>query len=276
MRAAVIVPCFDDGATLEETLESLRGQEPHELVIVDDGSRGVQTLALMDRLRDAGVHVVRQENAGLSAARMAGVGATTAPYVLPLDADDALEPGAITALADALDRDPGIAVAWGDVTIFGDFEYRLAPRRVLDPWWITFANGVPVTSMIRRSALLEAGGWSMGSGYEDWDLWMSLAERGRRGAYIGRPVQRYRRHGVRMLGETIARRDERLAQLRLRHPELFARRSRTWRSSRAPWRSRLLLPLVHRLPLSTTNRHRLTLFVDHPVEIIRLRRLRPA
>lgn len=276
MRAAVIVPCFDDGATLGEALDSLRGQEPHELVVVDDGSRDPETLGVMERLRHAGVHVLRQENAGLSAARMAGVAATSAPYVLPLDADDALEPGAVTALADALDRDAGAALAWGDVTIFGDFEYRLAPRRVLDPWWITFANGVPVTSMIRRDALLDAGGWSMGSGYEDWDLWMSLAERGRRGIYIAQPVQRYRRHGVRMLGETIARRDERLAQLRLRHPDLFARRSRTWRSSQAPWRSRLLLPLVHRLPLSTANRHRLTLLVDHPVEVARLRRLRAA
>jgi glycosyltransferase involved in cell wall biosynthesis len=276
MRVAVVVPCSDDGGTLDETLDSLRLQEPHELVVVDDGSTDPGTLAVMDRLRAAGVRVVRQENAGLSAARMAGVAATTAPYVLPLDADDALEPDALASLADALDHDSGAALAWGDVTVFGDLDYRLAPRRVLDPWWITYANGIPVTSMIRRDALLEAGGWAMGSGYEDWDLWMSFAERGYRGVYVARPVQRYRRHGVRMLGETIARRDELLALLRARHPDLFARRSRTWRTSRAPWRSRLLLPLVRRLPLSTASRHRLTLFVDHPVEILRLRRLRRA
>jgi glycosyltransferase involved in cell wall biosynthesis len=37
-RVAVVVPCFNDGATLPETLESLAGEEPHELVVVDDGS----------------------------------------------------------------------------------------------------------------------------------------------------------------------------------------------------------------------------------------------
>lgn len=274
MRVAVVVPCLDDGATLVGTLDSLRDQEPHELVVVDDGSTDPATLAVMARLRAEGVNVISQSNAGLSAARMTGVRSTTAPYVLPLDADDALEPGAIAALGDALDADPGAALAWGDVTIFGDVEYRLAPRRVLDSWWITYANGVPVCSLVRRDALLEAGGWSMGSGYEDWDLWMSFAERGLRGVYIGRPVQRYRRHGVRMLGETIARRDELVERLRTRHADLFARRRRTWRTSKAPWRARLLLPLVDALPLSTATRHRLTLFVGHPVEIVRLRQLR--
>jgi glycosyltransferase involved in cell wall biosynthesis len=228
----------------------------------------------MARLRAEGVNVISQSNAGLSAARMTGVRSTTAPYVLPLDADDALEPGAIAALADALDADPGAALAWGDVTIFGDIDYRLAPLRALDPWWITYANGVPVSSLVRRDALLEAGGWSMGSGYEDWDLWMSFAERGLRGVYVGRPVQRYRRHGVRMLGATIARRDELVGRLRARHADLFARRRRAWLTSKAPWRARLLLPLADALPLSTAARHRLTLFVGHPVEIVRLRRMR--
>jgi glycosyltransferase involved in cell wall biosynthesis len=274
MRVAVVIPCYDDGATLRDAVASLRDEEPHELVVVDDGSRDPQTLRVMEELRSGGVRVVRQENAGLSAARMAGVHATTAPYVLPLDADDAVERGALATLADALDADPGAAVAWGDITIFGDLDYRLPTGHVLDPWWLTYANTIPVMSLVRRDALLAVGGWCMGSGYEDWDLWMSFAERGLRGVHVDRRTQRYRRHGERMLGETIARRDALLAGLRSRHPALFASRRRLWRSSRAPWRARLLLPLVDVLPVSTGTRHRLTLFVNRPVDIVRLRRLR--
>ena len=43
-RVAVVVPCFDDGETLSEALGSLRDEEPHELVVVDDGSTDPATL----------------------------------------------------------------------------------------------------------------------------------------------------------------------------------------------------------------------------------------
>src|SRR2546428_8822508 len=153
-RVAVVMPCFDDGPTLDQALSSLEDQEPHELVVVDDGSTEPATLGVLDRLRDEGVAVVRQENAGLSAARMRGVCETSAPYVMPLDADDELEPGALAALADALDADPRAAVAWGDVEVFGELKLRLRSGRALDPWRITYLNDVPGTSMVRRSALV--------------------------------------------------------------------------------------------------------------------------
>ena len=37
-RVAVIVPCYNDGRTLPETVHSIRGSEPVELAVVDDGS----------------------------------------------------------------------------------------------------------------------------------------------------------------------------------------------------------------------------------------------
>ncbi len=273
-RVAVVVPCHDDGATLPETLDSLRGQEQHELVVVDDGSTGAATLELLDQIRAMGLRVVRQENTGLSGARMAGVHATYAPYVMPLDADDLLAPEALTALADALESDPGAAVAWGDVEIFGELDTRLRAGDRLDPWRITYVNDVPGTSMVRRTALLAAGGWGMGSGYEDWDLWMAFAERGLRGVYVDRPVLRYRRRSGRMLGDAIPRHAELYGRLRTRHPGLFEQRRHAWRGSPAPWRVKALLPLVHRLPLSPFDRHRLTLLVNDPAQTLRMRRLR--
>src|SRR5207244_1331271 len=69
-------------------------------------------------LAASGVHVVHQANAGPGAARMAGVAATHAPYVLPLDADDLLAPGSLAALANELDRAPAVDVAWGDFELF--------------------------------------------------------------------------------------------------------------------------------------------------------------
>src|SRR3954454_20475437 len=124
-RFAVIVPCFNDGATLTETVASARDQEPCELVVVDDGSTDEATLRTMDELERDGVRVVHKENGGLASARMAGVAATSSRYVYPIDSDDLLEPHGLTPLADALDRDPGAAAAWGDTIVFGDGSYQL-------------------------------------------------------------------------------------------------------------------------------------------------------
>ena len=179
-RIAVVIPCFNDGATLGDTVESVLQQESCELVVVDDGSTDPETLRVCDELRARGITVLRQENKGLSAARMKGVAATSASYVYPIDSDDMLVPGALTELADALDREPdNVAAAWGRTVTFGDMDmlYRRAITTI-DAWRVTHSAGLPYAALFRRDALLAVGGWSLRGGYEDWDLWMALAEHG--------------------------------------------------------------------------------------------------
>jgi glycosyltransferase involved in cell wall biosynthesis len=274
-RVAVVVPCFNDGETLPEALASLVGQEEHELVVVDDGSDDPATVAVLARVERDGVRVVRRANGGLSAARMTGVEATTAPYVQPLDADDALAPGALAALADALDSSAAV-MAWGDVEIWGELQATIAIGRRLDPWLIAHLNTLPVASLVRRDALLEVGGWQLRNGYEDWDLWMSFAERGWRGVYVAHPALRYRRRGGRMLSDCIPRHDALYAELRARHPRLFAARRRNWLRSRASLTARLGIPVVAALPLSDSDRSAWFQLANNPVQFLRLRRLRRA
>lgn len=275
-RVAVVVPCFNDGETLPATLASLHTEEPHELVVVDDGSDDPPTLATLARLAEQGTNVVRGENGGLSAARMTGVEATHSPYVFPLDADDEVVPGALAALADALDATPEAALAWGDVEVWGELEADLAVARSLDPWLLTYLNDVPVASLLRRSALEQAGGWSMGSGYEDWDLWLALAERGFSGVRVDRPTLRYRRRSGRMLDDSTPRHAELYTKLRLRHQSLFAARGANRPRSPAPLRTKLAFPLIEALPLDAFTRHRLYLFLNRPRQTLSFRRLRRA
>jgi glycosyltransferase involved in cell wall biosynthesis len=273
-RVTVVVACYDDGATLGETLRSLAGQEPHELIVVDDGSTDAATLQLMDDLRAAGIRVLRQENAGLSAARMTGVAAGSSPYVLPLDADDALTPGAIASLADALDANPEAALAWGDVEVFGDVSLRVAGAPALDPWHITYVNELPVASLVRRDSLTAAGGWQI-DGYEDWDLWMGFAERGFKGIHVPRTTLLHRRHGHRMNAGCLDNHGEKMVELRSRHAELFALRHANWRHSALPWRTRALTPLVSALPLVPAyDKHRLYRLISRPHEVLPGRRAR--
>ncbi len=252
---AVVIPCFNDGATLREAVGSVRGEERvDELVVVDDGSDDPQTLEVFASLRADGVEVVHRPNGGLGAARMTGVHAASGEYVFCLDADDRLVAGALSQLARELDADDGLAVVWGDYRLFGDHGWRQATAPSLDPWQISYQNDIPASVLIRRSVLLDDGGWELRGGYEDWDMLMGLAERGRRGRRVPIVVYEYRQHGVRMLGESASRHGEIYALLRSRHPALFERRRSARADSDAPWGLKLALPAIYALPLSDDHR----------------------
>src|SRR5260370_40321689 len=118
MRVGIVIPCYNDQQFLPQALAVIGAEEATEVVVVDDGSDDPATLRLLDALATTKVRVLQQRNAGPAAARMAGVAATGAPYVLPLDADDLLGPGPVAALADALATHPEAGVAWGDHELF--------------------------------------------------------------------------------------------------------------------------------------------------------------
>jgi glycosyltransferase involved in cell wall biosynthesis len=254
---AVIIPCFNDGATLAEAIRSAQAQTRlDELIVVDDGSTDHATLEILSALEAEAVAVVHRLNGGPGAARMSGVRVSQADYILALDADDRLLPGALDALAEVLDQDEDVAIVWGDYQLFGDRSYRQRTASVLDPWQISYQDDLPVTALIRRSALLAAGGWGEIGGYEDWSLWMGLAECSAEGRRVEFVVYEYRQHGVRSGSEFAAHHEENYARLRSRHSALFAHRLAAWRRSRAPLALRLALPVIFVLPISA-NRRRL-------------------
>src|SRR5205823_1296168 len=111
-----------------------------ELVVIDDGSTDTATHKALARTEEAGVRVLRKPNAGPSSAWMAGLEATTAPYVMPFSSDDLLVPGTTAELADALDADPDAAAAWGDFTSFGATSALVPSAPALCPWYVTYVN----------------------------------------------------------------------------------------------------------------------------------------
>lgn len=252
-RVAVVVTCFNDGATLAETIASIRlGADAAELVVVDDGSTDGATRELLAQLAQQGELVISQANQGLAAAATAGVSATSAPYVMRFDSDDLLEAGALDALADALDDSPGAAAAWGDVQTFGATSFAIPGIRALDPWLVTYTNCITGSGVLMRRTALEAvGGWQLREGFEDWDVWMAIAERGWGGIYVPRVVFRYRRDRGGMLAGWLDRTPGHYEELRRRHPRLFEMRRANRRRSPTPPALKLLVSCVEALPRAT-------------------------
>jgi glycosyltransferase involved in cell wall biosynthesis len=261
---AVIIPFYDDVDTLDATLDSVLGQDvPAQVIVIDDGSVAPGAGELLARVQRTGVIVFHQDNAGPALARTAGVRASSADYVLPLDADDALAPGALRRLRDVLDAHPEAVAAWGSVVHFGALAYAQRSRAWLDPWQVTYQNHLPLSALYRREAVLEAGGWQFQGGYEDWDLWMSLAERGWKGIGIPEVTGYYRVHAGRRLARSSRRHAERYAKLRARHPKLFAERGRHRRASPAPPLLKATLPALDALPFSSTRKRLLSGALSH-------------
>ena len=261
---AVVIPCHDDGATLGQAVGSaLRQDVPVEVIVVDDGSSDAGTAAVLECLASDGVRVIRQVNRGPGPARMAGLRATGAEYALPLDADDRLPPGALRLLRDALEAHPAAAADWGSARHFGALDFVQPSLPALDPWHLTYQNHLPLSALYRREAVLSAGGWQLDGGYEDWDLWMALAERGWKGIGIPEITGYYRVHAGRRLASSSRRHAERYARLRSRHALLFAERRHHRRASPAPRLLKATLPALHALPLSPTRKRLLAGAVSH-------------
>lgn len=227
-RVAVVVPCYQQARFLPEAVRSVVAQTERgwELVIVDDGSpddTAIVAAELIAAHPEQTIRLLRQPNAGLGLARNAGIAATSARYILPLDADDALEPAMLERAADALDADPAAGFAYADALFFGEDvrHYRTGP---FDRTRLAFNNTLMAHSLIRRDALLAVGGYAGRDtldGFEDWDLWLGLVERGWHGHYLAEPLVRYRRRNASMLA--IVRRDDLALRARiiLRHQRLY-------------------------------------------------------
>jgi GT2 family glycosyltransferase len=221
-----VVACFNYGAFLPEAIGSLLSQEggPPRVVVVDDGSTDPMTLAVLDALPE-GVELARQANAGVSAARNAGLAHVTTPYWLVLDADDRLAPDALTALRAPLERDERLGYAFGFMRFFGDMS-GVVRFPDYDPYRLLYRHTIGLTALARSEVLEATGGYDPRfPHYEDWELWVHALAHGLEGRRVDAVTLEYRRHaGTKFAAD---RRNYRAAwrALRRKHARLYARRS---------------------------------------------------
>jgi glycosyltransferase involved in cell wall biosynthesis len=201
VHIAIVVPAFNIAPYLCDTMASVLCQTHVDwsLVVVDDGSTD-STRAVAAGFPDKRIRLIRQPNAGVSAARNTGIraalttgggigtvmgGDRPAPSaVLFLDGDDWLAPDALALMAGTLDAAPEavaaagryVRVDWTGVTRLsrrppqGELLERLMTRNL-------FANGGHM--LIRRQAVEAAGDFRTDLSYgEDWEYWVRLAALG--------------------------------------------------------------------------------------------------
>ncbi|MFF7855011.1 CDP-glycerol glycerophosphotransferase family protein [Streptomyces sp. NPDC007904] len=188
-RFSIIVPVFKVQGYLQECLDSVLGQSYRDLevIAVDDRSPdGCPAILDAYAARDERVRVLHlPENVGLGRARNAGMPHARGDYLLFLDSDDTLTPGALRALADRLDEtgDPDVLVFdyarthwWGGTRRNalahvlgdagnGDGTFTAAERpEILDLLMVVWNKAY-------RRGFVERGGFSFPPGYYEDTPW---------------------------------------------------------------------------------------------------------
>ncbi|MGI9536743.1 MAG: glycosyltransferase family 2 protein [Desulfocapsaceae bacterium] len=178
---SVIIPCYNQGAFLHEAVESVRSQtfKDLEIIIVDDGSEDEHTVKVCSTLEGPGLKVIRTVNQGLAAARNNGIAESKGEYILPLDADDKIAPEYISEAVEVLETSSQIGIVYCRARLFGAVEgdWHL-PDYSLDE--MLKDNIIFCTALFRKSDWQSAGGYDslMVYGWEDYEFWLSLIERG--------------------------------------------------------------------------------------------------
>ncbi len=173
MKYTIIIPSYNQQDYLADAIESALDQTvPCEVIVIDDGSTD-NSLAIA-RNYEPRIKVISQVNKGLSSARNTGIMNATGDYILPLDADDILLSNCVETM---MKYDADIIAP--SLKLFGlhENELILAQATLKD---FREANRIGYFSAIRKSKLLEIGGYSprMTWGYEDLHLWINLLSTG--------------------------------------------------------------------------------------------------
>jgi len=178
---SIIIPFFNQGKFILETLENVLHQEYEncEIIIINDGSNDTHSISVLNQIEDPKINIIHIPNQGVCGARNMGVRHANGKYLLFLDADDKISTAYIKDAVHILETRPDIKVVSCKVELFGEKRGEMnLPDFSLD---LLIARNILVISCLFRAQDYElTGGFNenMKDGFEDWDFWLSLLGKG--------------------------------------------------------------------------------------------------
>ncbi len=177
---SVIIPTYNRESHLRRTLEALAAQslpaEQFEVWVVDDGSTET-SLAIVDRKLPFGLHYLRQDRKGPTAARNLGAEQSYGELLVFLDDDISLAPGSLAALAEACRTAERtvifgslIAPAQSPATVYARLAGASPPQAETQDHDLPYFYCLTGLLAIRRDAFFELGEFQDPTGgWPNWD-----------------------------------------------------------------------------------------------------------
>ena len=175
---SIVIPTYNHASSLPASIDAVLSQEgvDLEIIIVNDGSLD-NTREVLEPYRDR-VTAIHQENAGSNPARNRGALEATGEYVMFLDADARIEPGALKRLLEVLEGNADAAYAYGDFK----FGFKYLKTGAFDESRLRQMNFIHTSALIKRAAF--PGFDNAIKRFQDWDLWLTMLEQGHTGIYV--------------------------------------------------------------------------------------------
>lgn len=175
---SVIVPCFNQGKFILETLESVSKQTftNFECIVVNDGSTDDSLVKMKGFCEDdPRFHYIDKFNEGVSVARNTAIRQSRGKYILPLDADDKIAETYLEKTVGYIEQHPEVKLVCTNTRLFGakrtdyelpEYDYRREICR----------NILVCTALFRKRDFDKTTGYNpkMVKGLEDWDFWLSF------------------------------------------------------------------------------------------------------
>jgi GT2 family glycosyltransferase len=182
---SVVMPVFNPSPIwLEAAIESVLAQTyPRwELCIADDSSTNPEVRALLERFsqQDPRIRVIfREANGHIAAASNTALAEATGDFVALLDHDDELSSHALACVAEAISRNPGVALLYSDEDKIDENGQRYDPYFKCDFNYELFLaqNMISHLGVYRKAVVDAVGGFREGfEGSQDYDLALRVLE----------------------------------------------------------------------------------------------------
>lgn len=172
-RVSVVIPAHNAGQFLEQTIHSVlcQSRPAAEIIVVNDGSSD-DTAGIAARFGSR-IRYCEQANAGVSAARNRGVGASRGNYIAFLDHDDLWTADKLGLQADALDENGNLDIVFAHMVEF-DERFRSGDGQPLrsNPTPAKHASAM----LVRRASFLRVGPFKPGLKIAEWLEWCLRAQ----------------------------------------------------------------------------------------------------
>jgi glycosyltransferase involved in cell wall biosynthesis len=145
-----------------------------ECIVIDNGSTdNTQEIVKSYSNKDGRIKYHYTNQKGVSLARNLAVSLSHGTYLLPLDADDKIDPTYLEKAVNIMNQNPQISLVYCNAILFGsvnkkwilpDFNYKA----------MLIENSIFCSALIKKNEFLAVNGYNvnMVEGFEDWDFWI--------------------------------------------------------------------------------------------------------